>query len=327
MKYVIGITGLPNVGKSTFIRFVSLAEVEIANYPFTTLKPKEVCAFLETDELKELHKITKTPEVRKGLMYFLDVPGLIRGAHKGLGLGNEFLSYLRGCDAILEVVRCFRGDILHSENSIDPNRDLIIIEEEIVEAEKRHLENLISKFRKERNKNLETLEEIYNNLKPFFRIQENESLKPYNLLIAKPWFVIWNGNEKGEKPDSFIGEYVLDLKYELEIEENKFELPDEFVSQKQNFLNYFRKSLKFLQCFTFNENITQLWLVKNNTSYGDFASFIHKDFAEKFKYAEVITLEKFVKIKSWQLANKIGALERKGREDLVRENDIILIHI
>jgi len=329
MKYVIGIAGLPNAGKSTLIKMLSLADVEIASYPFTTLKPKEVVSFYFPEELEKLHQFTKTEEVRPGALYFLDVPGLIRGAHKGEGLGNEFLSYLRACDAIIEVVRTFKNyKVPHPENTIDPERDLLIIEEEILKAEEKHIENLLNKFKKERNEEkIEILEELKAKIAPFLRFPEyEEKLKEFGFLITKPWYLIFNGEEKIEKPASFVGEFVLDLRYELEVLE-KPELLSEFPSKKQEFLNNLRISLDFIQCFTFNEKITQLWLVKKGSTFLDFASEIHSDFAKNFKFAEVLPLEEFVKIKSWGLAQSSGLVKRKGKNDLVEENEIVLIKI
>ena len=132
MKVKIGLCGLPNSGKSTFIKLVSQVEVLIAPYPFTTLKAQEYAVPIISQELKTLYSITQTLQLIPPYLIFVDVPGLIRGAHKGEGLGNEFLSYLRGSDVILEIVRNFkREDVPHPEGSIDPLRDIKIIEEEV----------------------------------------------------------------------------------------------------------------------------------------------------------------------------------------------------
>lgn len=329
MKYLTGTAGLPNAGKSSFAKMLSLSDIEIGSYPFTTLKPKEIVSFYFSPELEKLHKITQTKEVKPGMLHFLDVPGLIRGAHKGEGLGNEFLSYLRGCDAIIEIVRTFRDQrIPHPENSIDPERDLLIIEEEILQAEKNYLENILVKLRKQnKEEKIEILEQIKDNLKPFARFPEyQEELKEFGFLITKPWYILWNGDEKGNKPDTFVGEFVLDLWYELEVLE-KPELLSIFPSKKQLFLDDFRQSLGFLQCFTFTKEITQLWLVKRGTRMINFAYTVHSNFGEKFKFAEVLSLEDFIEVKNWDNAHELGLIKKRGKDDLVQENDIILIKI
>ncbi len=310
MKFSIGICGLPNSGKSTFIKLISQVEVEIASYPFTTLKPKEVFVQIITPELLQLHSLTKTKEIKYPGIFFVDVPGLIRGAHQGEGLGNEFLSYLRSCDIILEVVRNFRReDVPHPEGKIDPIRDLLIIEEEIKMSD----EKIMSKSK---NKNIT------------------------NLLSTKDWYLLINGETNNElinevkKNFSHIKNvYHLDLLWELEILENKT-LSEEFKPQVFTFLNQFRKDLNLIQFFTFNKNsqdqeegITQGWFILRGSKMIDVAAMIHSDFVLKFKFAEVISLDKFMEIGSWEEAKRRGLIKIKNKEAEIEENDIVLIKI
>jgi hypothetical protein len=305
MKIKIGLCGLPNSGKSTFIKLVSQVEVLIAPYPFTTLKAQEYAVPIISQELKTLHSITQTPQIIHPYLIFVDVPGLIRGAHKGEGLGNEFLSYLRGCDVILEIVRNFkREDVPHSEGSIDPLRDIKIIEEEVKLAD----------------------EEILKRAK-------NKRVQPEILLLNKDWFLLVNGEdtnitriENELNTNRFKNIYTLDLLWELEILESK-ELQNEFQLKVFEFLNQFRKDLGLIQFFTFTKEITQGWFIKKDSSIIDAAGTIHSDFALKFKIAETISLENFVKIKDWEKAKKLGLIQNKGREAKIEENEIIFVKI
>jgi len=305
MKIKIGLCGLPNSGKSTFIKLVSQVEVLIASYPFTTLKAQEYAAPIISQELKTLHSITQTPQIISPYLIFVDVPGLIRGAHKGEGLGNEFLSYLRGCDVILEIVRNFkREDVPHPEGSIDPLRDIKIIEEEVRLAD----EEILQRARRGR-------------------------VQPEALLLNKDWFLLINGEntditqiEKELDINRFKNIYALDLLWELEILENK-ELQNEFKPKVFEFLNQFRKDLGLIQFFTFTKEITQGWFIKKDSPIIDAAGMIHSDFALKFKVAETISLENFVKIKDWEKAKKLGLIKNKGRDAKIEENEIIFVKI
>jgi ribosome-binding ATPase YchF (GTP1/OBG family) len=296
---------LPNSGKSTFIKLVSQVEVLIAPYPFTTLKAQEYAVPIISQELKTLHSITQTPQIVPPYLIFVDVPGLIRGAHKGEGLGNEFLSYLRGCDVILEIVRNFkREDVPHPEGSIDPLRDIKIIEEEVRLAD----EEILKRAKKEK-------------------------VQPEALLLNKDWFLLVNGEdtnitriENELDTNRFKNIYTLDLLWELEILENK-ELQNEFQPKVFEFLNQFRKDLGLIQFFTFTKEITQGWFIKKDSSIIDAAGMIHSDFALKFKVAETISLENFVKIKDWEKAKKLGLIQNKGREAKIEENEIIFVKI
>jgi ribosome-binding ATPase len=305
MKIKIGLCGLPNSGKSTFIKLVSQVEVLIAPYPFTTLKAQEYAVPIISQELKTLYSITQTPQIVPPYLIFVDVPGLIRGAHKGEGLGNEFLSYLRGCDVILEIVRNFkREDVPHPEGSIDPLRDIKIIEEEVRLSD----EEILQRAKKGR-------------------------VPPKVLLLNKDWFLLMNGEntnmtqiEKELGINRFKNIYTLDLLWELEILENK-ELQNEFQPKVFEFLNQFRKDLGLIQFFTFTKEITQGWFIKKDSLIIEAAEMIHSDFALKFKVAETISLENFVKIKDWEKAKKLGLIQNKGREAKIEENEIIFVKI
>lgn len=307
MKIKIGICGLPNSGKSTLIKLISQIEVKIAPYPFTTLEPKEVSVPVISEEILKLHSVTKTPNLIPPTLTFVDVPGLIRGAHKGEGLGNEFLSYLRGCNVILEVVRNFqREDVPHPEGEIDPLRDVLIIEDEVKKAD----EKIILQNKKKKREEL-------------------------NLLIDKDWYLLVNGewvDFPEEIKNKFKNIYFLDLLWELEIitELMRFDKSSgqtEFEPKVQEFLNIFRKDLELIQFFTFTETITQGWFAKKGSKIVESVGMIHSDFALKFKSAEVISLDDFLKIGDWEKAKKLGIIKNKSAESEIKENEIIFVKI
>jgi len=332
--YKIGTCGLPNAGKSTFLKAVSKTDLEIGNYPFTTKKPKIVTALVISENLLNLYNITNTKELIPAYLEFSDIPGLIKGSHKGLGLGNEFLSYLRACSVILEIVRNFeRIDVPHIEGNVDPERDILIIEEEIIQADKKIIEENIKKLEKSKKEKekLEILKLIYKNLEPFKRFEEYENqLKEFNLLITKKWFLLINGNKKIDlekfKNLCFHNIYQLDCLFELEIEEDE-EIRKEISSSIQNFLNEFRKDVGLIEFFTFTKEITQSWFIEKNSSILDCARKIHTDFYNKFKSAEIINIDDFLKYKDWEEAKNKGAIKQVGKDYIVQEGDIIKILI
>jgi len=332
--YKIGTCGLPNAGKSTFLKAVSKTDLEIGNYPFTTKKPKIVTALVISENLLNLYNITNTKELIPAYLEFSDIPGLIKGSHRGLGLGNEFLSYLRACSVILEIVRNFeRIDVPHIEGNVDPERDILIIEEEIIQADKKIIEENIKKLEKSKKEKekLEILKFIYKNLEPFKRFEEYENqLKEFNLLITKKWFLLINGNKKIDlekfKNLCFHNIYQLDCLFELEIEEDE-EIRKEISSSIQNFLNEFRKDVGLIEFFTFTKEITQSWFIEKNSSILDCARKIHTDFYNKFKSAEIINIDDFLKYKDWEEAKNKGAIKQVGKDYIVQEGDIIKILI
>lgn len=346
-KFLIGLCGLPNSGKSTLVQLLSKIETDIAPYPFTTLKPKEVAVPIITTALDELWQITQTAEKIPGYLFFLDVPGLIRGAHQGEGLGNEFLSYLRQADYVLEVVRNFnRSDVTHVEGSVEPERDLLIIESEIIAADKRIIEENLAKLRKNsKNKQAEAiihrLDELRQQLEPFRRFpQYQQTLREYNLLLTKEWLLLFNGSKPpatfqvsvaptapSAKYSIFSKIYSLDLLWEIQLEAEA-ELKSEISSKVEVWLQQLVKDLGLIQIFTISEGkITQLWLLKQGSSILDAAETIHSEFKDKFKSAEVISLEKFKAVRTWQQAKEQGLVGTVGREYLVRDGDIVKIFI
>lgn len=338
MKISLGLCGLPNSGKSTFIKLLTNLEVEIAPYPFTTLKSQEYAVPVITSELKLLHSFTKTREIIPPYLFFIDVPGLIRNAHQGEGLGNEFLSYLRGCQTIIEIVRNFeRSDVPHVEGRIDPLGDVMIIENEIILADKEVLQRFLARMEKQQAKTstelseFELLKKIYNQIQPGVRFPElDEKLKKFNLLITKKWFLLINGpcpeNFNDSRLDFFINKYCLDFLWELDLLKEE-ELQTEFKPKIKDWLDTLRKDLNIIQFFTFTKEITQGWFVYKDAKIIEAVSQIHSDFAEKFKTVETISLDKFLEAKNWEEARRLGLIKNKSKDSHIEENEIIFVKI
>lgn len=338
MKISLGLCGLPNSGKSTLIKLLTNLEVEIAPYPFTTLKSQEYAVPVVTPQLKLLHSLTETKEIIPPYLFFIDVPGLIRNAHQGEGLGNEFLSYLRGCQTIIEIVRNFeRFDVPHVEGRINPLEDIMIIENEIILSDKEILQRFLSRMERQQPKTsselfeFELLKKIYGQIKPGVRFSEfDEKLKKFNLLITKKWFLLINGrcldDFDDRRLDFFINKYCLDFLWELDLLKEE-ELQAEFKPKIENWLDALRKDLNIIQFFTFTEEITQGWFTYKDTQIIEAVAQIHSDFAKKFKTVETVSLEKFLEIKNWDEAKHLGLVKNKSRDSYIEENEIIYVKI
>lgn len=340
MKISLGLCGLPNSGKSTFIKLLTNLEVEIAPYPFTTLKSQEYAVPVITSELKLLHSLTKTKEIIPPYLFFIDVPGLIKNAHQGEGLGNEFLSYLRGCQTIIEIVRNFeRYDVPHVEGRIDPLEDVMLIENEIVLADKEILRRFLTRMEKQQFKiktsaelaEIELFKKVYNLIQPGVRFLEfDEKLKRFNLLITKKWFLLINGqcpdNFDDYRFNFFVNKYCLDFLWELDLLKEE-ELQTEFKPKIEDWLNIIRKDLNIIQFFTFNKEITQSWFTFKDTKVIEAVSQIHSDFTEKFKTVETIPLDKFLEVKNWDKAKHLGLVKNKSKDSYIEENEIIFVKI
>lgn len=340
----IGLCGLPNSGKSTFLKLVAGIDNIVAPHMFSTLEAKEGIAFVCSQNLRSLYKITKTDKLIMPSLKFVDVPGLIQGAHQGQGLGNEFLSYLRGCKAIFLIARNFFDDQVPSVNvAINPLDDILIILAEIIFSDKVIIDKAINKLLKERNKDnkkiIEILVEltreldvvIYNlnnhNLDKINFLQFskfNDILKDLNLLVTKKWFLLINGLTYDSLllKNLFIKIYTLDLKWELDLMQENGDIDN--INQ---FLYDLAMSLELIEFFTFNNFITQGWFTTKNSLIADILAMIHSDFVRSFKVAEVVSLNDFFKFGSWEACRQAKVIKLKSKNNFVENNDIIFIKV
>lgn len=331
MKLSIGIVGLPNVGKSTLFKVLTKIEVNIANYPFATIDPNVGVVAVPDERLDKLAKMSNSKKVIPAVVEFYDIAGLVKGAYKGEGLGNQFLSHIREVNAIVHVVRCFKSeDITHIEKSVDPVRDMEIINTELIlkdlEAVKKRLDKLESEARtgvKEAINNFETLKKVKALLdggKLLFSEKDfldNPVIKELHLLTAKPQIYLLNGKE------SDVGE---DLRHKLYALKADYLIVD--LANAQNMDELIKKAydiLGLISFFTTGEDETRAWTIARGMKAPQAAGVIHTDFEKKFIRAEVIQWDKLLEAGDWAKARQKGWLRLEGKDYVVRDGDVMVI--
>ncbi|MDP3697214.1 MAG: redox-regulated ATPase YchF [Candidatus Taylorbacteria bacterium] len=322
MSLSIGIVGLPNVGKSTLFKALTKKQIDISNYPFTTIDPNVGMVEVPDERLGILANLSKSKKIVPTVIEFIDIAGLIKGAAEGEGLGNKFLANIREVDAIAQVVRVFEdGNIVHVHNKIDPSNDIEVIKTEL------ELADLESKEKREE------------------KSKKNEDLPPLNFLADKKTIFVFNVSEKQLKekwqPDSKVletiggSEYVvLCNNFELLLsesspEEQKIYL-EEMGLQESGLDTLIKKSYRALNLITFlttGEDETRAWTAEKNTPIPKASRAIHTDFEKLFIRAEVIPWQKLVEAGSWGKARENGTLKLVGRDYVVQDGDVVEIKI
>ena len=358
----LGIVGLPNVGKSTLFNSLTKAGAESANYPFCTIDPNVGIVTVPDERLRLLGNFYKSKKVTPAVIEFVDIAGLVKGASKGEGLGNQFLANIREVDAIVHVVRCFEdSNVVHVDGSIDPLRDIETINLELVFSDLEILERRIAKVTKtarmdkEAARELTFLERVKKHLedgKLAITLEtENEDeeawLGTYNLLTAKP--VIYAANvaeddiaDDGADNDHVkaVREYAAQQNSEVfvicaQIEEEISELDDD---EKKMFLDdlgleesglekLVRASYHLLGLMSFltaGEDETRAWTIKIGTKAPQAAGKIHTDFERGFIKAEVVNYQDLLDCGSYAGAREKGLVRMEGKDYIVKDGDVIL---
>lgn len=359
MGFNCGIVGLPNVGKSTlFNALLSQQAAEAANYPFCTIEPNVGRVAVPDTRLNELARIANSATIIPNQLEFVDIAGLVRGASKGEGLGNQFLSHIREVDAIMYVLRCFEdGDITHVEGSIDPLRDAEIIELELIIADMESLEKrtdgLQKKARggdKEATANLKMIEAILpllrdgkpaRTFKPADR-EEQKRLRGLGLLTSKPVMYVLNveesaaasGNALSAKAQSMASEkgapaVVVSAKIESDMAGLSEEEKAEFLTDlglKETGLNAIVRAggslLGLLTFFTVGPKEARAWNVRDGACAPEAAGVIHTDFEKGFIRAETIAYADYVALGGEAGAKEAGKLRLEGKEYPVKDGDV-----
>ena len=358
----LGIVGLPNVGKSTLFNSLTKAGAESANYPFCTIDPNVGVVAVPDERLKLLGDLYHSKKVTPAVIEFVDIAGLVKGASKGEGLGNQFLSNIREVDAIVHVVRCFEdSNVVHVDGNVNPLRDIETINLELIFSDLEILERRIAKVAKgarmdkEQAKELAMLERVKERLEDGklaigFETEdedEEEYFKNLNLLTAKPVIYAANVGEEDLANDGAdnagvqaVREYAKETGSEVfaicaQIEEEISELDDE---ERQMFLDdlglkesglekLIRASYHLLGLMSFltsGEDETRAWTIKQGTKAPQAAGKIHTDFERGFIKAEVVNYKDLLENGSLAAAREKGLVRMEGKEYVVQDGDVFL---
>jgi GTP-binding protein YchF len=357
----MGIVGLPNVGKSTLFNAITNAKAEAANYPFCTIDPNVGAVCVPDARLDALSGLYNPQKVTPAVIEFVDIAGLVKGASKGEGLGNKFLSHIREVDAILHVVRCFADDnIVHVDGKINPASDVETINLELIFSDLDILERRIDRLKKalkgdkKYQGELALCEKIKENLESgriasrvSYAPEEEELLKNIDLLTLKPILFIANLSEEDFKRDLEANENYLALKeiakaqnagivpicakIEEEISELSPEDKELFLSEmglSESGLDRIVKEsyalLGLISFLTAGEPEVRAWTIKKGTKAPAAAGKIHSDFERGFIRAEVVSFADLMEHKSLSAAREKGLVRSEGKEYEVKDGDIIL---
>jgi len=347
MSLSIGIVGLPNVGKSTLFNLLTKKGVEAANYPFCTIDPNVGVVKVPDYRLQKLAEISHPKQIIPTTIEFVDIAGLVAGASKGEGLGNQFLAHIRECDAICEVIRDFKdNNIIHVNGHIDPKDDQETINTELILADLSSIEKRLDKSRREAKSgdkelihNTEILEKIYEHLAAgksarelVFAEEDLFFVKNLNLLTNKPILYLLNIDENYQESDlNKISDFLL--KINVKLEEEIMNLPEdeqaEYIKElglKQSGLDkLIQISYKLLGLetfFTTGPDETRAWTVKRDSKAPQAAGEIHTDFIKGFIRAEIINWEKLVECGSEPKARELGLIRTEGKDYIVQDGDV-----
>jgi len=346
MSLKIGIVGLPNVGKSTLFKALTREKVNVANFPFATIDPNIGIVKVPDERLDKLAEMSKSKKIIPAAIEFVDIAGLVKGAHEGAGLGNQFLARIREVDAIIEVVRDFENpNIIHVEGNVSPSRDIETIQLELVMADLQTLNKHLSKIEKdlksgrkyaqEEKMILEKVKTVLEAgdlaVKANLSCPELELIKDLHFLTLKPLLFVFNISDNADKNKQFdyenhkIRSVALDLQFESEIAEMNEDDAKEFKrdSYLPNLIKAAYDLLDLITYFTTGEDETRGWTIKAGWSAPQAGSAIHTDFEEKFIKAEVINWQKLLECGSWANARTKGFLKTEGREYIVEDGDVI----
>ncbi|MEK7135020.1 MAG: redox-regulated ATPase YchF [Patescibacteria group bacterium] len=345
MSLKIGIVGLPNVGKSTLFKALTREKVNVANFPFATIDPNIGIVKVPDERLDKLAKMSKSKKIIPAAIEFVDIAGLVKGAHEGAGLGNQFLARIREVDAIVEVVRDFEdSNIIHVEGNVSPSRDMETIQLELAMADLQTLNKHLSKIEKDLKSGRKYAQEEKMILEKVKTVLEAGDLatkanlsdselgliKDLHLLTLKPLLFVFNisDNTDKNKRHDFVNHKIsvaLDLQFEAEIAEMGEDEAKEFKqsSHLPNLIKAAYDLLALITYFTTGEDETRGWTIKAGWTAPQAGSVIHTDFEKKFIKAEVINWQKLLEYGSWSNARAKGFLRTEGKDYVVEDGDVI----
>ena len=345
MSLSVGIVGLPNVGKSTtFNALLKRKQAAASNFPFCTIDPNIGVVNVPDERLDQLAKISRSKKIVSTTIEFIDIAGLVAGAHKGEGLGNQFLSHIREVDAIIEVVRAFQNpDITHVAGKVSPADDIATINLELIMADLQTVTKRLSRVTsdaKSGDKKLIAEKQILEKIKQALEKEqaarglkltdeEKNIIKSLSLLTAKPLLYVVNVDEKTSAPAELPPQHIM---INAQLEAEIAELPE---AEQENYKQelgvtetgldkLIKESYQLLNLITFltsGEPETRAWTIARGTPAPEAAGVIHTDFIKGFVRAEVIPWQDFVACGGWSRAKEKGLVRTEGKEYKVQDGD------
>ncbi len=351
MSFKCGIVGLPNVGKSTlFNALTDSSKAQAANFPFCTIDPNVGVVPVPDERLDKLASVSKSRKIINTTISFVDIAGLVKGASKGEGLGNKFLSHIREVDAIIHMIRCFDSDDIQNVNpTVDPVRDLEIIETEMLIADLESIQKRLEKNNKkivneDQLKILEIAQDCINNDKDLAVLKEKYDKKILNqsgLLSIKPKIYVCNVDERSVQNgneytknfvDKFGEENTLIVSADIENQINELDKDErkkymEMIGLNQTGLDLLiQKGYKILELdtyFTSGPEETRAWTIEKNCTAPKAAGEIHTDFEKGFIRAETVSYEDFIKNDGWVNSKSNGKMRLEGKDYIVKDGDVL----
>ena len=362
MSLKAGIVGLPNVGKSTLFNAITNSHVEAANYPFATINPNIGVVNVPDERLTFLSNLFKPKKTIQATFEFYDIAGLVRGASKGEGLGNQFLSHIRECDAIVEVVRCFdSNEIIHVDETVDPKRDIETINLELAMADlatvEKRLANISNKARINKDKEsvyevsiLEPIRELLLKGEParLLKLKDEDyeyAFKNYHLLTLKPIIYVANVSDSdymdlenckylnivkeiAAKENSQVIPVSCEIEYELSSlpKEERVEFLNSLGATESGLDKVIKAAYKLLNLstfFTVGEDECRAWTFRNGMLAPQCAGIIHTDFEKGFIKAEVYAFDDIEKYGSELALKEAGKLRMEGKTYVMNDGDVV----
>jgi GTP-binding protein YchF len=351
MSFKCGIVGLPNVGKSTlFNALTNSSKAQAANFPFCTIDPNVGIVPVPDNRLNNLSKVSNSKKIINTTISFVDIAGLVKGASKGEGLGNKFLSHIREVDAVIHMIRCFDSDDIQNVNpNVDPIRDLEIIETEMMLADLESIQKRLEKSNKknieeEQLKILEAALDCINKDKDISILKsqfENKQLNQSGLLSIKSKIFVCNVDEQSVQEgnqytkkfiEKFGEENTLIISADIENQINELESAErnnymEMIGLKETGLNLLiQKGYKILELdtyFTSGPEETRAWTIQKNCTAPKAAGEIHTDFEKGFIRAETVSYEDFIANEGWVNSKTNGKMRLEGKDYIVKDGDVL----